>query len=141
MKYAILLICLVVLTSCSPKENSETTLRIQTLEQEITVLKTENANLKVENDLYKAWWVPETIKTGSTAWPETTDPQFVEWSFSSCMQEAHRIYVAQGSDYCKKAGYTPVDIAANKCQLENKIVERLKNTKTLSEWECYNLYQ
>ena len=54
MKYPILLLCLVVLTSCAPKENSETTLRIQTLEQEITLLKTENANLKVENDLYKA---------------------------------------------------------------------------------------
>lgn len=54
MKYPILLICLVVLTSCTPKENSETTLRIQTLEQEIALLKTENANLKVENDLYKA---------------------------------------------------------------------------------------
>ena len=141
MKYPILLICLVVLTSCAPKENSETTLRVQTLEQEIALLKTENANLKVENDLYKAWWVPETIKTTSTLWPETTDPQFVEWSFSSCMQEAHRIYVAQGSDYRRKAGYDPLDITANKCQLENKIVERLKKTKSLAEGECYNLYQ
>lgn len=57
------------------------------------------------------------------------------------MQEAHRIYVAQGSDYCRKAGYDPLDITANKCQLENKIVERLKETKSLAEGECYNLYQ
>lgn len=55
MKYLVLLpIFIVLLSSCTPKDNPEITRKIQALEQEIALLRTENANLKVENDLYKA---------------------------------------------------------------------------------------
>ncbi len=132
---------LFLLSSCMLKEDPETTRRTQELQQEIATLKIENANLKVENDLYKAWWMPQTIQKNIAPWIETTDPQFVEWSFASCMQEAHQMFIAQGSAYCNKAGYIPVDIAANKCQLVDSVIEKLKKIKSQAEWECYNLYQ
>ena len=114
---------------------------MQALQEENTALKIENANLKVENDLYKAGGIPEPIQK-SNQWPlEMTDPQFVEWTYAGCMKEAFDIYVAQGTEHCKKAWYTAVDIAANKCQLENAVIEQLKYTKTKAEWECNNLYK
>lgn len=138
MKYTVFILSIFLLASCVQKEDPEMILHTQSLEQEIAALKVENTNLKAENDLCKTWGGTGTIQTGST---ETTESQVVEWSFSSCMQEAHRIYNAQSSDYCKKVGFTSTDIAANNCHLDKKIVERLQNTKSQAEWECYNLYQ
>ncbi len=114
--------------------------QITALEKEVATLKVENANLKVENDLLKAWGNPTTIQT-STSSLVSGDPQFVEWSYTGCMKEAYDIYISQGSEYCKKKWYTPIDIAANKCQLEDAIMDQLRSTKTKAEWECNNLYK
>lgn len=143
MKYVIIILSIFLLVSCAQKENPETTRRIQSLEEEVRTLKVENANLKVENDLYKAWGMPGSIKSFSSNswWPQNLDPNFVEWSYTGCLKEAFDAYVTQGSEYCKKVWYSPVDIAANKCQLDNTIMTQLKTTKSQAEWECNNLYK
>lgn len=138
--FFLILISSFFLISCTPQVDPETTRRIQVLEQENSALKIENANLKVENDLLKAWGNPTSIQT-STSSLVSSDPQFIEWNYDSCMKEAFDIYVSQGSEYCKKKWYTPIDIATNKCQLEDAIMEQLNSTKTKAKWECDNLYK
>ena len=142
MKLIILiLIPLIFLSSCEPAHlRKDSKDYISVLEQEVATLKVENANLKVENDLLRAWGNPTSIQT-STSSLASSDPQFVEWSYAGCMKEAFDIYVSQGSEYCKKKWYTPIDIAANRCQLEDPIMEQLKMTKSKAEWECDNLYK
>lgn len=137
----ILIISLFLVASCSQKENPETSLRVQSLEQEVAGLTLENTNLKVENDLCKTWWKPKTIKKSSTGWLKKIDPQIIEGGFAGCMKVAHEIYIAQSVDYCKKAGYTDEDMAADKCQLSNTIVKKIESTKVKAQSECYTLYK
>ncbi len=141
MKYSLLLLSPLLLLSCASQANPEMTRQIQNLEQEITLLRTENINLKTENNLCKTWWIQTIGEKSWTSWLESIEPEAVKWSFAGCIQKAHEIYIAQSAEYCKKVGYTPEDIAMDKCRLKNTIKEKLKTINNKSEDECYNIYK
>ncbi len=144
MKLTLLLIPMILLISCSTPTPIDTPDPMKKLEQEVTTLKLENANLREENVLLKAGGDPSTIqnqsetRTGTYISDETT---YEEGSLTLCMKQSHDDYIAAGSRVCKSDGYTDADILANKCQLGTKILQELSTNKSNAETSCKSLYQ
>jgi hypothetical protein len=135
MKSLTLIISLICLSGCTlPITGTQDAM--EALRQENTALKTENATLREENMLLRAGGDPSTLQ--SLFGGDTT---YTEWSYNSCMQDAHAAYISAGTEYCKKSGYSTGDILANKCQLDNSIIQELQMTESGAQAECKNLYQ
>ena len=140
----LLLIPLTLLASCAPSSSSRNNDQIQKLEQEVTTLKLENANLHEENVLLKAGGDPSTIqnqtetRTGTYISNGTT---YEEGSLTLCLKQSHDDYISAGTRVCKKDGYSDADILANKCQLTTKVIQELTNNESNAEASCRSLYQ
>lgn len=153
MKLILLIIPIVLLSSCTNSGNSETTAKIQSLEIKVATLETENKNLKIENstikeenNLLKAGGIPpdasqttalppgiSSVSDGSML-PEWTT--FIEWSNKECFDKVYQIYLAEGIKKCKELGYKDAEIQTNKCQLENSYINELNKKRKDAEMEC-----
>jgi hypothetical protein len=137
MKSLLFLIPLFLISSCAiPITGTQDAL--ESLKQENTALQTENANLREENTLLKAGGDPSTLQS-SFGSSDTTS--YTEGSYDSCMQDAHAGYISAGTEYCKKSGYSTGDILANKCQLDDAVMQELYATESGAQAECKNLYK
>lgn len=153
MKLNLLLIPIVLLSSCTNSGNSETTAKIQSLETKVATLETENKNLKIENstikeenNLLKAGGIPPDASqttalppgvssmSDNSMLPEWTT--FEESNTAECYQKIHETYLAEGIKKCKELGYKDADIQANKCQLENSYINELNKKRKDAEMQC-----
>lgn len=153
MKLILLIIPIVLLSSCTNSGNSETTAKIQSLEIKVATLETENKNLKIENstikeenNLLKAGGIPPDASQ-TTALPPgvssmSDDSMLPEWTTfeesntAECYQKIHETYLAEGIKKCKELGYKDADIQANKCQLENSYINELNKKRKDAEMQC-----
>lgn len=127
-----LLILLLFLSSCTwlPVGTPDVS------EQQLQQLREENTALREENTRLKAGSDPYTIENAFG--PNVT---YTEWNYESCIRDAHAAYISDGTEYCKKAGYSTGDILANKCQLDNSVIQELQMTESGAQAECKNLYK
>lgn len=138
--YIIPILSILFLTACIQEVPKDDSSEVKNLRQQVDSLKAENANLREENTLLKAWGNPTTIQSSwwSGAWDDGTT--YEEWNYPSCMKKAYDEFIAQGTSECKKSGYSSVEILANKCQLDDAVMNRLKMNKANEEWSCKQLY-
>lgn len=133
----------ILLSSCSLVENTDDTNWVQSLEKQIQELKIENANLKENQSLINAWWVPSEIQsTQSSWWTTVINPLFPEWTTfeetdsTECMKNAYNNYLAAWIKKCREIGYTKEEINTDKCQLSTTFINQLKTKKTNDEGKC-----
>ena len=142
-KLILFLIPLLFLSSCSLDWHDDKDTKVIELEKQNQELKRENANLKENQSLINAWWIPTDIQpTEPTWWTKVVNPLFPEWTTfeesdsTVCMKKAKDSYLAAWIKKCKSLGYTDTQIQKDECQLENSFINQLKTTRTIEEWKC-----
>lgn len=142
MKY-LLLFLILTLSSCVQSQSIEKDIKIIELEKQIQELKIENANLKENQSLINAWWIPSEIQSTQLSWWTTViNPLFPEWTTfeetdsTECMRKAYNDYIAAWTKECRILGYTEKEIKIDKCQLSTTFINQLKTKKTNDEGKC-----
>ncbi len=133
---------IILLSSCSstPVKPPEPP-NVVKLQEKISSLELENANLKEENNLLRAGGEPSTITNSTGALGVDGGTTYEEGSYDSCMKQAGTDYISAGSKACKEAKYSDVDILANRCQLDRKVLVDLSVSRKNAEANCRGLYQ
>lgn len=140
MRFLLLFIIFFSLAWCQNNTSVDTRdQEIVALKAKIEKLTVENANLREENSFIRAGGDPWTVTT--TYWTDPTGLSYTEWSYDTCMAEAHNSYISAWSALCAKSGFSTGDILANKCDLSTTEIMELQKIRSQSEADCKNLYQ
>lgn len=141
-KIFFLLILSSLFVSCSiPNLKHQEDADVIKLQEKISSLELENANLKEENNLLRAGGEPSTITNSTGALGDNGGTSYEEGSYDSCMKQAGSDYISAGSKACKEAKYSDAAILANKCQLDRKMLVDLSVSRKNAETNCMSLYK
>lgn len=138
-------ILILFLTSCTWIQDTEKDQKITELEKQIQILRIENTNLKEENMLLQAGWIPSTVQTSTSSWWTTVvgaNSLFPEWSTfeetngAECMKKAYNAYISEWVKKCKSLGYSDAQIQKDECQLDTSYIKTLEKQRTDAEAAC-----
>lgn len=144
MKYILLCIPLLLFTSCTMNGTDTRDTRITELEKQVQELKRENANIRENQALIDAWWIPTEIQptpapSGSTDIDNSMFPEwttFEEANNAECLKQAQESFIASGNRACSSAWYTEDDIQSGKCKLTKEVIIALTTKRTNAESLC-----
>lgn len=133
MKIALLLLPLLILSSCSLDITGGGQEKIVELERKVQEEQEKNIKLQAENaelsdqvrKLKAGLWNKEfwevTPLEGGFSGPE--DMTYKEVSNEACIKKAQDEYVALGNQQCQQMGYTGEDIKNKKCKLTREFIQ------------------